>query len=120
METELNNLLILSEYIVVELSAFSSEIFIKSSLSTEKWSRIKFSQSNLDQSLPWIFDLLPNILPNILGTIAIWGRWSDVVAVKLPNIMSGSILFENILSIRVLEESLTIHLPDYAHYNSIG
>ena len=57
----------------------------------------------MDQSLSWIFDLLPKILPNILGTIANWGRWSDMVAVKLPEIMSGSITFGNILSIRVLE-----------------
>ena len=61
-----------------------------------------------------------------------------MVAVKLPDIMSGSITFENILSVRVLEwlvilvgckikginelearESKT-HLTDYAHYNSIG
>ena len=61
-----------------------------------------------------------------------------MVAVKLPEVMSGSISFENILSIRALEwlavlvgckikginelearESKT-HLTDYAHYNSIG
>ena len=59
-----------------------------------------------------------------------------MVAVKLPDIMSGSIKFENILSIRVLEwlvilvackikginrwrqEDLKIHLSDYVHYNS--
>ena len=46
---------------------------------------------------------MPDILPNILGIIANLGRWSEMVAVKLPNIMSGSITFENILSIRVLE-----------------
>ena len=61
-----------------------------------------------------------------------------MVAVKLPDIMSGSITFENILSIRVLEwlvilvdckikyineleeGDLKIHLSDYAHYNSRG
>ena len=59
-----------------------------------------------------------------------------MVAVKLPDIMSRSITFENILSIRVLEwlvilvgckikginelENLKICLPDYAHYNSRG
>ena len=61
-----------------------------------------------------------------------------MVAVQLPDIMSGSITFENILSIRVLEwlgilvgckikginelrqESLKIDLSDYAHYNSIN
>ena len=60
-----------------------------------------------------------------------------MVAVKLPDIMSGSITFENILSIRVLEwlvilvgckvkginelrlENLKIHLSDQVHYNSI-
>ena len=61
-----------------------------------------------------------------------------MVAVKSPNIMSGSVTFENILSIQVLEwlvilfgcqikglnelkeENLKIHLSDYAHYNSRG
>ena len=63
-----------------------------------------------------------------------------MVTVKLPDIMSRSITFENILSIRVLEwlvnlvgckikginesgegqENLNIHLFGYAHYNSVG
>ena len=60
-----------------------------------------------------------------------------MVAVKLPIIMPESILFENILSIRVLEQlviltgskikgkhelqakNIKIHFSDYAHYNSI-
>ena len=60
------------------------------------------------------------------------------MAVKLPDIMSGSITFENVLSIRVLEwlvilvgcnikginelrqENLKIHLSDYVHCNSKG
>ena len=46
---------------------------------------------------------MSGILPNILGIIENWGKWSEIVAVKLPDIMSGSITFENILSIRVLE-----------------
>ena len=46
---------------------------------------------------------MPGILPNILGIIKTWDRWSEIVAVKLPDIMSGSITFENILSIRILE-----------------
>ena len=37
------------------------------------------------------------------GLIENWGRWSEMVAVKLPNIRSGSITFGNILSITVLE-----------------
>ena len=32
-----------------------------------------------------------------------WGRWSEMVAVKSPHIMSGSITFENILSMWALE-----------------
>ena len=46
---------------------------------------------------------MPQILPNMLGIIADWGRWSEAVAVKLPDIMSGLITFENILFIKVLE-----------------
>ena len=46
---------------------------------------------------------MPGILPNILGIITHWGRWLEMVAVRLPDIMSGWITFENILSIRVLE-----------------
>ena len=60
-----------------------------------------------------------------------------MVAVKLPDIMSGSVTFENVLSIRVLEwlvilidckikvmslrqENLNMHLSGYAHFNSRG
>ena len=64
---------------------------------------MKFSPSNLDQSRSWILDLLPGIVPNILGITEIWGRLSEMVAVKLPDIMSGSTTFENALSIRVFE-----------------
>ena len=46
---------------------------------------------------------MPEILPNISKITANWGRWTEMVAVKLPDIMSGSITFENVLSIRVLE-----------------
>ena len=42
-------------------------------------------------------------MPNIFGIIANWGRWLEMVAVKLPDIMSGSLTFENMLSIRVLK-----------------
>ena len=41
----------------------------------------------------YVVDLLPGILPNILGIIKTWDRWSNIVAVKLPDIMSGSITF---------------------------
>ena len=46
---------------------------------------------------------MPDILPNILGIIANWGRWPETVAVELADIMSGSITFKTILSIRVLQ-----------------
>ena len=49
--------------------------------------------------LPW----MNNKIAMALGIIENWGRWSEMVVVKLPDIMSGSITFENILSIRVLE-----------------
>ena len=47
--------------------------------------------------------LLPKIFPNISGIIANWDKWSEIVAAKLPVITSGSIILENILSIRVLD-----------------
>ena len=43
------------------------------------------------------------MLLNKLGIIENWGIWSEAVAVKLPDVMSGSIAFQNMLSIRVLE-----------------
>ena len=46
---------------------------------------------------------LLEILPSILIIIGNWCRWSETVAVKLPNIMYGSITFENIVSIGVIE-----------------
>ena len=57
----------------------------------------------MDQSLSKIYDLLSEILWNILGIITNWGRWSEMVAVKLQDIISGSIAFKNMLSTRVLE-----------------
>ena len=38
-----------------------------------------------------------------MGIIANWDRLSDMVTVKLSDIISGSITFENVLYIRVLE-----------------
>ena len=42
-------------------------------------------------------------MPNILGTIENWGKWSEMVAIKLPDVMPWSITFENVLSMQVLE-----------------
>ena len=51
-----------------------------------------------------MLDLLPEILLNIFGIKTNQGRWSEMVAVKLPDIMSGSVAFQkNILSMRVFE-----------------
>ena len=38
----------------------------------------------------------------------IWGRWSEIVAVRLPEIASTVITFEKILSIRVSEWSVIL------------
>ena len=46
---------------------------------------------------------MAEILPKIFGIIANWGRLSKMVAVKLSDIKSGWISFENILCTRVLE-----------------
>ena len=39
----------------------------------------------------------------MLGTNENWGKWSDIVAVMLPDIMLGEIKLENIMSMRVFE-----------------
>ena len=39
----------------------------------------------------------------MLGTIRNWGRWSEIVAVRLPDIESGKVIFVNMLSISVFE-----------------
>ena len=45
---------------------------------------------------------MPEIFSNILGIIANWGRWSEMVQSNyIPDIMSGSIKSENILSMSI-------------------
>ena len=44
---------------------------------------------------------MPGILPNILGIIENWGRWSEIVAVKLPDIMSDLGDFNHLANIEV-------------------
>lgn len=39
----------------------------------------------------------------MLGISADWGRWLEIVVAKLPDILSGSITFKNVFSIRVLQ-----------------
>ena len=39
----------------------------------------------------------------MLGTIRNWERWSETVAVRLPDIESDKIIFVNMLSISVFE-----------------
>ena len=44
----------------------------------------------------------------ISGAMRNWGRWSDIVAVRLPDIISVEIMLEKILSIIVFEEEVTL------------
>ena len=43
----------------------------------------------------------------ISGAMRNWGRWSDIVAVRLPDIISVEIMFEKILSIIVFASEVT-------------
>ena len=43
-----------------------------------------------------------------------WGRWSDIVAARLPDIMSFEIMLETILSIIVFQ--LEVTLVDWIMY----
>ena len=47
--------------------------------------------------------MLEGRLENTFGTIIDWGRWSEIVAVRLPDIASTEITFEKILPIRISE-----------------
>ena len=46
---------------------------------------------------------MPELLPSILGMIENWGKWSEMGAVKSPDIITGSMTVEHILSITVLK-----------------
>ena len=66
----------------------------------------------MDQSLSKILNFVDVRLEKISGAIRNLGRWSDIVAAMLPDILFGVITFEYILSIRVLE--LFLILVGYA------
>ena len=55
-----------------------------------------------------MFSFVDGGLEKISEAIRNWGRWSDIVAVMLPDILFGVITFEQILSIRVLELFLNL------------
>ena len=60
----------------------------------------------MDQSLSLIFDLLEVGLEKIFGKMINCGKWSDIVAVELPDMLFFINAFGKILSINVLLESL--------------
>ena len=69
---------------------------------------IKFSLSNLVQSLPYMLDFESGQLRKMLRAMRSWGKQSEIDDVGLPDIILGDIAFENILSIRALELALTL------------
>ena len=62
----------------------------------------------MDQSLSKIFDLFEGGLEKIFGKIINCDKWSDIVAVKLPDMVFSISVFEKILSINVLLEFLIL------------
>lgn len=50
-----------------------------------------------------MLNLLDEGFANTFGAIRNWGRWSDVVAVILPDITLCEVRLQNILSVRALE-----------------
>ena len=69
---------------------------------------IKFSLSNLVQSVPYMLDFESGQLRKMLRAMRSWGKQSEIDDVGLPDIILGDIAFENILSIRALELALTL------------
>ena len=69
----------------------------------------------MDQILPVFFKKNRFIawFPNILRIISNYGRWSEMVAAKLPNVLPGSITFENI-SIKLLAcKNTEVQIPEF-------
>ena len=62
-----------------------------------------FSLLNFDQSLSKISDLLWEGFERISGATKNWGRWSEIVSVRFPNIISLESLLEKMLSVRVFK-----------------
>ena len=50
-----------------------------------------------------ILELFDEGFANAFGVIRNWGRWSDKVAVILPDITLCDVILQKILSVRVLE-----------------
>ena len=75
----------------------------KLSQSVKKKSRIKFSWSNLGQSLSYLLDLGTVEFKSIFRITRNYGRWSVKVTLKLPDTILGKTVLEKILSINVLE-----------------
>ena len=67
----------------------------------------------MDQSLWKISNFIDGRLEKISGAMRNWGRWSDIVAVLLPDILIGVITFEQILPIRVLGLFLFFFIVQY-------
>ena len=55
-----------------------------------------------------MFDLLHKGFESTLGANKSWGRWSDMVAVMLPDIILYESTFEKILSMKVLERLVSL------------
>ena len=70
--------------------------------SISKKSKITFSWSNFEQSLSKTY-LFEGGLAKLFGEIKNWGRWSEMAAVILPQIMSFEMTLLKILSVRFLE-----------------
>ena len=69
---------------------------------------MKFSLLNFDQSFSKTFELLYEGFQWILGANKNCGRWSEIVAVRFPDIISLESIFQKILSMRVFEWLVSI------------
>ena len=66
---------------------------------------MKLSWLKLLQSCSKKLDMLLGEFLKISGTMRNWGRWSNIVTVRLPDIISVEIMLGKILSIIVFELS---------------
>ena len=66
-----------------------------------------FGQIYLDQSLSYMLDFKHGGSEKMLGNTTNWGWWSEKDEVRLLDTILGDDVFENILSVKVLELLLT-------------
>ena len=61
---------------------------------------------NFDQSLSWIFKFYQDGFKSLLGAKKNWGKWSEMLALKFPDINFGEIILKNLWLVTIKSSCL--------------